>query len=76
MTEIQEKKIRVHILLDEIGHKDMLLRKFFDTDSEESLDLKIKVLTQIKNGVHRNDIPEYYSILELYPGDDQLWDLL
>lgn len=75
MTEINEKLIQVHILLDEIGHNDMILRKFFDPSSEKMLDLKIKVLTQIKNGVRRNEIPEYYTVLELYPGDDQMWDL-
>lgn len=72
MNEQQEKMIQIHQLLDEVD--DHLVSKFFDLDSEEMLDLKIKVLTQLKNGVKPIDIPEYYSILELYPADDVQWD--
>lgn len=73
MTENQEKLIQVHVLLDEIPF-DRLIMKFFDPSSEEMLDLKIKVLTQLKDGIPPADIPEYYDILELYPADDQIWD--
>lgn len=68
---MNEKKIQVMELYAEVD--DLLVSKFFDLDSEEQLDLKIEVLTQLKNGVPPKDIPEYYSILELYPGDE-LWD--
>ena len=69
-----EKKIQVMELHAEVMVNDRLVAKFFDLESDEMLDLKIKVLTQLKNGVPPKDIPEYYSILELYPVDDALWD--
>lgn len=61
-------------LLPDVMYVDLLIGKFFDLDSEKMLDLKIEVLTQLKNGVPPSDIPEYYSILELYPADDVMWD--
>ena len=69
-----EKKIQIMELHAEVMMDDLLVAKFFDLESDEMLDLKIKVLTQLKNGVPPKDIPEYYSILELYPADDVMWD--
>ena len=68
----EEKWMQVSDLL--LNVHDTLVHKFFDIDSEEQLDLKIEVLTKLKNGVPPADIPEYYSILELYPADGELWD--
>lgn len=67
-----EKMIQVMELYAEVD--DLLVQKFFDLDSEKQLDLKIEVLTKLKNGVPPGDIPEYYSILELYPADGEMWD--
>ncbi|MDO5327759.1 MAG: hypothetical protein Q4G00_13700 [Clostridia bacterium] len=61
-------------LYAEVTHIDQLVAKFFDIDSEELLDKKINVLTQLKNGTPPASIPDYYSILELYSADDVLWD--
>jgi hypothetical protein len=72
MTENQKKIMQIHELLMDVD--DILVSKFFDLDSEELLDLKISVLTQLKNGVPPKDIPEYYSILELYPADGEVWE--
>lgn len=72
MTETQKKMLQIHQLLMDVD--DILVSKFFDLDSEEMLDLKISVLTQLKDGVPPKDIPEYYSILELYPEDGEMWD--
>lgn len=69
---MNEKMIQVMELYAEVD--DLLVTKFFDLNSEEMLDLKIEVLTQLKNGVPPCDIPEYYSILELYPADGEMWD--
>ena len=71
---MNEKMMQVMDLYAEVKYIDLLVSKFFDLDSEEQLDLKIKVLTQLKNGTPPGDIPEYHSILELYPADDELWD--
>lgn len=71
---MNEKMMQVMELHADVAWKDQLVYKFFDLDSEEMLDLKISVLTQLKNDVPPSDIPEYYSILELYPADDQMWD--
>jgi hypothetical protein len=48
--------------------------QFYDTDSEKLLDMKKDVLTQLINGVPYNEIPNFFDILELYPGNDVLWD--
>ena len=72
MTPTQEKLLQIHQLLFEVT--DFLVQKFFDVDSEEMLDTKIEVLTKLKDGIPPIDIPEYYSILELYPADDAMWD--
>ena len=72
MTENQKKMVQIHALLEDVD--DLLVVQFFDFNSEKMLDLKIKVLTQLKNGVPPADIPEYYSILELYPQNGDKWD--
>ncbi len=71
---IDEKMIRVMELHAEVMGNDRLVAQFFDLDSEKMLDKKIAVLTQLKNGVPPVDISDYYSILELYPKDGQLWE--
>ena len=71
---MNDKMIQVMELHAEVMYIDELVAKFFDLDSEEQLDLKIEVLTKLKNGVPPGDIPEYYSILELYPADGEMWD--
>lgn len=71
---MNDKMMQVMELFGEVMYIDELVAKFFDLDSEKQLDLKIEVLTQLKNGVPPKDIPEYYSILELYPADDVMWD--
>ena len=68
----EEKWMQVSDLLLDVH--DPLVHKFFDLDSEDMLDLKIEVLTKLKDGIPPADIPEYYSILELYPADDEMWD--
>ena len=72
MTDKQEKILQIHELIMDVD--DVLVSQFFDLESEEMLDTKINVLTQLKNGVPPIEIPEYYSILELYPEDGQMWD--
>ena len=69
-----EKIMQIMELYAEVSVNDRLVSQFFDLDSEKMLDQKISVLTQLKNGVPPKDIPEYYSILELYPADDAMWD--
>lgn len=71
---MNDKMIQVMELYAEVMHIDQLVAKFFDLDSEELLDKKINVLTKLKNGIPPADIPDYYSILELYPEDDVIWD--
>lgn len=64
--------VQIHKLLEDVD--DLLVVQFFDLNSKKKLDMKIKVLTQLKNGVPPADIPEYYSILELYPQNGNKWD--
>ena len=67
-----KKWLRVNELLFSVN--DLLIGKFFDAESEELLDEKIEVLEALAAGVAPNDIPNYYKILERYPGNDQIWD--
>ena len=48
--------------------------KFFDLSSEELLDEKIEVLTQLKAGKQIGDIPHFYDVLEKLPKKG-IWDL-
>ena len=74
MDEIMEKKIQLDKLYG-YAACDPLIRRFFDDESEEMLDEKIQVFTDLKNGKAPIDIPNYYKILELYPTDPHLiWD--
>ena len=45
--------------------------KYFNFDSNDMLDEKIEVLTQIKNGKNPTAIPNFLSILEDLPEE---WD--
>lgn len=65
----EDKKIKIMALLSEI-YEPML--EFLDIDSDKMLDLKISILTDLKNGKSIADIPNFYDILELYPAD--MWD--
>lgn len=47
--------------------------KYFNLDSDELLDEKIEVLTQIKEGKTIAKIPNFYNVLEDLPEDD-MWD--
>ena len=48
--------------------------QFFDLDSDELLDEKIRVLTALKDGKQIADIPNFYDILESYPKNGEHWD--
>ena len=63
--------MKVHQLLTEVD--DVLVDRFFDTDSEKLLDEKIEVLTALKNGKKPEEISKYYSVLEKFT-PDQHWD--
>ena len=68
-----EKKEKITDLLLEVEFP-FQMDKFFDLESDKLLDEKIKVLEALKKGKNIEDIPNFYDILELYPGDDQHWD--
>lgn len=67
----KQKIVKINTLLIEVD--DEFLR-FFDTSSTKMLDEKIQVLTDLKNGKTISEIPNFYDILELYPGDNVHWD--
>jgi hypothetical protein len=48
--------------------------KYFDLSSEELLDEKIEVLTQLKKGKEIGEIPNFYDVLEKLPKEGK-WDL-
>lgn len=65
----EDKKIKIMMLLTDI-YEPML--EYLDIDSNEMLDEKIQVLTELVNGKTIAEIPNFYNILELYPTD--MWD--
>lgn len=68
---MEEKKIQIMGLLSyAIGIPEM---KYFNLDSDELLDEKIEVLTQIKEGKTIAEIPNFYKVLEDLPEND-MWD--
>lgn len=68
----EEKLIKIMGLLGyAIGIPEM---QYFDVDSENLLDEKIKVLEEIKAGKKVQDIPGFYEVLEKLPEDQTLWD--
>ncbi len=71
--ELIEKGVKVRELFFEVDFPPMLTQ-FFDLDSDRLLDEKIEVLTALKEGKQISDIPNFYTILELYPKDGTHWD--
>ena len=67
----ERKKLLIMSLMAEVHHP---LLRFLDLESENMLDEKIKVLTDLKNGKTISEIPSFYNILELYPKEDEMWD--
>ena len=71
--EIIEKHLKINNLLIEVS--DLLVNKFFDSDSNEMLDEKIEVLEKLKKCIPPANIPNYYQVLELYPkNNEEIWD--
>lgn len=71
--ELIEKGVKVRELFFEVDFPPMLTQ-FFDLDSDRLLDEKIEVLTALNEGKQISDIPNFYTILELYPKDGTHWD--
>ena len=71
--ELIEKGVKVRELFFEVDFPPMLTQ-FFDLDSDRLLDEKIEVLTALKEGKQISDIPNFYTLLELYPKDGTHWD--
>ena len=71
MTADEKKMLKVLDLLFEVD--DPVFKKFFDIDSTKMLDEKIEVLEALKSGKTVDEIPKFYSVLELMP-QDGIWD--
>ena len=67
-----EKMLKVEDLYAEVYGTPEL--KYFDLSSEELLDEKIEVLTQLKKGKKIGEIPNFYAVLEKLPKEGK-WDL-
>lgn len=67
-----EKMLKVEDLYAEVYGIPEL--KYFDLSSEELLDEKIEVLTQLKKGKQIGEIPNFYAVLEKLPKEGK-WDL-
>lgn len=74
LTDFEKKKLKIMQLLPKAKAHNYFVRRFFDIDSDEMLDEKIQVLTDLANGKKMIEIPNFYNILELYPKDGEMWD--
>lgn len=74
LSLLEMKKLKIMQLLPKVKAHNYFVRRFFDLDSDEMLDEKIQVLTDLANGKKMDEIPNFYDILELYPKDDEMWD--
>lgn len=72
--EILKLKWQIDDLFFYCCDNDILLLKYFDTESLENLNMKLEVLQSLKDGKKPIEIPNYYKILEKYPKDNQIWD--
>lgn len=72
-NELIDKIVKVRQLFSEVDFPPTMIQ-FFDLDSDELLDEKIRVLTALKDGKQIADIPNFYDILELYPKNGEHWD--
>lgn len=70
--EKTEKMLKIEDLYAEVFGIPEL--KYFDLSSEELLDEKIEVLTQLKKGKEIGEIPNFYDVLEKLPKEGK-WDL-
>lgn len=73
MTKEEKKDKILDLYTELVKSGDNVIRDFFDLSSDKMLDKKIDVLTKLKNGVKPSDIPDFYEVLEEYPGDDVDW---
>lgn len=48
--------------------------RYFDDSSYRLLDLKIEVLTALKEGKVPAQIERYYDVFEMLPPEEQIWD--
>lgn len=64
-----DKKRKLRELMSNV-YEPML--DYMDVDSDEMLDEKIQVLTDLVNGKTIAEIPNFYKVLELYP--KEMWD--
>ena len=69
---MEEKKMKVVELFFKVYNP--LLANFFDLESDEMLEEKIEVLTELVSGKTISEIPNFYGILERYPKDEEIWD--
>lgn len=67
LKELIEKKDIIFKLVDEI-HLPVLL-EYFDFESDENLDKKIKVLKQVKAGKDIFEIDGFRDVIEKYPDE-------
>lgn len=72
--ETQKKMFKVYSLLEQNHGRFFMFEQFFDCTSENMLDEKIQVLTDLANGKTIAEIPNFYDILEKYPSDGTIWD--
>lgn len=73
-NEVIEKMLKVEDLYAKVIARGIPELKYFVLSSEELLDEKIEVLTQLNKGKTIEEIPNFYEVLEKLPKEG-VWDL-
>lgn len=72
--EVIEKLFKLQELYPQVEALDIPELKYYDRESEELLDDKIAVFSQLLKGKQIGEIPKFYDILELLPKEG-IWDI-
>ena len=63
--------------ISELLRQDLIpprLMQYYDFDSDDLIEEKLRVLRELKSGKDFDEIPGAYGILEDFPGNDVAWD--
>ena len=71
----RERRLYERVLKEYGKCVEDMVRAFFDQDSTEMLEEKLRVLKEVNEGKPVGKIDGFYDILENYPEDGETWDL-
>lgn len=75
MTKPTKKQLRYMEMLElytEVFPLVSEFDQFFDSESREDMEVKMKVFTDLKAGKSISDIPEFYDVFKI--PENEMWD--